>query len=86
VPEEESAAAGGLVVATVSGSGEVTGLKIDPKLADPVDTETLADAVVAAIRAANAAAEQIRADRMGPLESGLTQLGGGLGVLPALTG
>ena len=41
---------GGLVTATVSGAGEVLGVKIDPKAVDPDDVETLEDLVLAAVR------------------------------------
>ena len=51
--EVEGQAGGGLVKATVTGSGELRGLVIDPKAVDPEDTETLADLVVAAVQAAN---------------------------------
>ncbi len=44
---------GGLVEATVTGTGELIGLVIKPEAADPTDTETLADLVVAAVRDAN---------------------------------
>ena len=49
-------AGGDLVVATVSGTGELKGLVIKPAAVDPDDTETLADLVVAAIRDANSQA------------------------------
>ena len=42
-------AGGGLVTATVKGTGEVVGLKIDPKVVDPDDVETLQDLVIGAI-------------------------------------
>ena len=38
-------AGGGLVTATVSGSGEIKAIKIDPKAVDPDDVETLEDLV-----------------------------------------
>jgi DNA-binding YbaB/EbfC family protein len=44
---------GGLIEATVTGTGELVGLVIKPEAADPTDTETLADLVVAAVRDAN---------------------------------
>ena len=71
---------GGLVRATVSGSGELKALVIDPKAVDPEDTETLADLVLAAVRDANAAAQKLAAERLGPLAQGLG--GGGLPGLP----
>ncbi|GAA0264197.1 MULTISPECIES: YbaB/EbfC family nucleoid-associated protein [Cryptosporangium] len=69
-------AGGGLVTATVTGTGELTGLAIQPAAVDPEDTETLADLVVAAVRAANAEAQKAAADSMGPLAGGLPGLPG----------
>ncbi len=46
-------AGGGLVEATVSGTGELVGLVIKPEAVDPDDTETLADLVIAAVRDAS---------------------------------
>jgi DNA-binding YbaB/EbfC family protein len=74
-------AGGGLVEATVSGLGELSGLKISPEAADPQDTETLADLVVAAIRDANAQAEALQQEKLGPLAA-LGQGGGFGGGLP----
>ena len=45
----EGTAGGGLVTATVTGTGEVVGVTIDPSVVDPDDVETLEDLVVAAI-------------------------------------
>jgi nucleoid-associated protein EbfC len=75
--EVAGSAGGGMVSATVSGSGELKSLVIDPKVVDPDDTETLADLVVAAVRDASANAQKMAADKMGPLAGGL---GGGLGL------
>ena len=47
-------AGGDLVVATVTGTGELTNLVIKPEAIDPEDAEGLADLVLAAVRAANA--------------------------------
>ncbi|MER7957503.1 YbaB/EbfC family nucleoid-associated protein [Streptomyces sp. NPDC057271] len=69
--EVEGQAGGGLVTATVTGSGELRGLVIDPKAVDPEDTETLADLVVAAVKAANDNAQQLQQDKLGPLTQGL---------------
>ena len=41
-------AGGGLVEATLTGTGELVGLRISPEACDPTDTETLADLIVAA--------------------------------------
>jgi DNA-binding YbaB/EbfC family protein len=67
---------GGLVTATVTGSGEVKSVKIDPKVVDPEDVETLEDLVVAALLDAAQAAQALAADKMGPLTGGM----GGLGL------
>ncbi|MFJ3584720.1 YbaB/EbfC family nucleoid-associated protein [Streptomyces sp. NPDC090127] len=69
--EVEGQAGGGLVTATVTGSGELRGLVIDPKAVDPEDTETLADLVVAAVKAANDNAQQLQQEKLGPLAQGL---------------
>ncbi|MFI9239215.1 YbaB/EbfC family nucleoid-associated protein [Streptomyces sp. NPDC053079] len=75
----DGTAGGGLVKATVSGAGELQGLVIDPKAVDPEDTETLADLVLAAVRDANATAQQLQQQKLGPLAQGL---GGGIPGLP----
>jgi DNA-binding YbaB/EbfC family protein len=77
-------AGGGLVEATVTGLGELTGLKISPEAADPQDTETLADLVLAAVHDANRQAEALQQDKLGPLAAlgqggGLGGVGGGAG-------
>jgi DNA-binding YbaB/EbfC family protein len=77
--EVTGTAGGGLVVATVSGAGELKALTIDPKVVDPEDTETLADLVVAAVRDASGNAQKLAAEKMGPLAGGLE--GGGFGGL-----
>ncbi|WP_214106975.1 YbaB/EbfC family nucleoid-associated protein [Acrocarpospora catenulata] len=80
----EGSAGGGLVVATVNGSGELLELTIDPKVIDasaPEETaETVADLVIAAVRDAVRAASELQQEKLGPLAQGLG--GGGLGQLP----
>ena len=81
--EVSGSAGGGLVTATVTGSGELKSLTINPSVVDPDDVETLQDLVVAAVRDANRAAQEMAADKMGPLAGGLGGLGGlggGLGL------
>ncbi|MEC4014946.1 YbaB/EbfC family nucleoid-associated protein [Streptomyces sp. H27-D2] len=75
----EGTAGGGLVKATVTGAGELTGLDIDPKAVDPEDTETLADLILAAVRDANHSADELQKQKLGPLASG------GLGGMPGLS-
>ncbi|MFI9810652.1 YbaB/EbfC family nucleoid-associated protein [Saccharothrix variisporea] len=81
--EVTGTAGGGLVTAVVSGGGELKSLAIDPKVVDPEDVETLSDLVVAAVRDANRAAQELAAQKMGPLASGMGGLDdlGGLGGL-----
>jgi nucleoid-associated protein EbfC len=76
--EVDGQSGGGLVKATVNGSGELRGLVIDPKAVDPDDTETLADLVIAAVQAANENAQQLQQEKLGPLAQGL----GGMPGLP----
>jgi DNA-binding YbaB/EbfC family protein len=74
--EVTGSAGGGLVSATVNGSGELQSIVIDPSVVDPQDVETLQDLVVAAIRDASRAAQELAAEKMGPVTGGL----GGLGL------
>ena len=74
--EVEGSAGGGLVRATMSGSGELTALLIDPQAVDPDDIETLQDLVVAAVRDAARAVADLAQEKMGPLTGGL----GGMGL------
>ncbi|WP_375477583.1 YbaB/EbfC family nucleoid-associated protein [uncultured Jatrophihabitans sp.] len=76
-------AGGNLVTATLSGAGELLALTIDPKAVDPDDVETLQDLVVAAVRDARRAVEELTEETMGPVTGGLTGGLGGLG-LPGL--
>ena len=78
----EGSAGGGLVKATVTGSGELQGLVIDPKAVDAEAgsaedvAETVADLVLAAVRDANASAQKLQQQKLGPLAQGLG--GGGI--------
>ena len=49
----EGSAGGGLVKATVLGTGELVGLELDPQAVDPEDCESLADLIIAAVRDAS---------------------------------
>ena len=66
----DGSAGGGLVSATVSGTGELLALTIAPQACDPEDPETLADLVLAAVRDASANAERLAAESMGELTGG----------------
>lgn len=81
--EVTGTAGGGLVTATLTGSGELTALTIDPRAVDPDDVETLQDLVVAAVRDAHRAANALAEQKMGPVTGGAGGAGGlgGLGGL-----
>jgi nucleoid-associated protein EbfC len=74
--EVHGQAGGGLVQVTMKGSGEVLGVRIDPKVVDPDDIETLQDLVVGAIADASQQVTIMAQDRLGPLAGGM----GGLGI------
>jgi DNA-binding YbaB/EbfC family protein len=74
--EVQGSAGGGLVTATVTGTGELLALTINPEAVDPQDTETLADLIVAAVGDASTAASELAQQKMGPLAGGV----GGLGL------
>lgn len=80
--EVTGTAGGGLVTATVTGSGEVTAVKIDPSTVDPDDVETLEDLIVAALHAAAEEQRKLTEQKLGPLTAGLPGIGG----LPGLPG
>jgi nucleoid-associated protein EbfC len=79
----EGSAGGGMVTAVVNGARELLELKIDPSTIDADDpqetVETIADMVIAAIRDAYRAADELQQEKLGPLAQGL---GGGFGQLP----
>ncbi|MDP9397580.1 MAG: YbaB/EbfC family nucleoid-associated protein [Actinomycetota bacterium] len=72
----EGTAGGGLVAATVTGTGELVGLQIRPEAIDPDDPETLADLVLAAVRDATTNAAELQSKTMTPLTQGLGGLSG----------
>ena len=71
-------AGNGLVQVTMTAAGDVRGVRIDPKVVDPDDVDTLQDLVVGALQDAARAAQELQAEKMGPLAGGLG--GGGLGL------
>jgi hypothetical protein len=80
--EVTGSAGGGLVTATMTGSGEVTAVKIDPRAVDPDDLETLEDLVVAALHAAADEQRRLTEQKLGPLAAGLPGMPG----IPGLPG
>lgn len=71
-------AANGLVTITMTGSGEVSEVKIDPKVVDPEDVETLQDLVQGAFLDAHKKVAALAEEKMGPLSQGF---GGDMGSL-----
>ncbi|GAA2889620.1 YbaB/EbfC family nucleoid-associated protein [Pseudonocardia halophobica] len=69
-------AGNGLVRVTQTAAGEIRRVEIDPKIVDPEDVETLQDLLVGAIQDASRAAQELQAEKMGPLTGGLGDLGG----------
>ena len=64
-------AGGGAVSATVNGSKEILGLKLDPEIVDPEDVETLQDTIIAAINDAMKQADEATSALMGKISGGL---------------
>mgnify|MGYP000272862208 CR=1 FL=1 len=67
---------GGLVKLTMQGSGEVTGISIDPKVVDPEDVETLQDLIVGAFTDAAEQVAVLAQQQLGPLAGGMQGLPG----------
>ena len=76
-------AGNGLVQVTTTAAGEVRSVRIDPKVVDPDDVETLQDLVVGALHDAARTAGELQAEKMGPLAGALGGGAEGLG-LPGL--
>jgi DNA-binding YbaB/EbfC family protein len=74
-------AGGGVVTATVSGTGELVSLTIDPSVCDPAEAETLADLVVAAVHDAMTGASRLAAEQMSAVTGPLGDQSGPLGKL-----
>ncbi len=72
----QGTAGGGLVSVTMTGSGEVQAVSINPSAVDPDDVESLEDLVLAALRDAARAVAELSEQTMGPLTQGM----GGLGL------
>ena len=66
----------GLVKVTLSGTGDLVGVKIRKSSFDPEETEDLEDLIVAAYRDAKTKADALAAAKLGPLAGGLGGLGG----------
>ena len=73
-------AGNGLVQVTTTAAGEVRSVRIDPKVVDPDDIETLQDLIVGALHDAARSAQELQAEKIGPLAGGLGGAAGGLGL------
>jgi nucleoid-associated protein EbfC len=64
-------AGGGAVTATVTGHGQMVGIKIDKDVVDPNDVEMLEDMVTAAVKDALNNATQTAQEKMGRVTGGM---------------
>jgi DNA-binding YbaB/EbfC family protein len=64
-------AGAGLVQVTLNGKGELRKVRIDPKLADPAETEMLEDLIVAAHRDAKSKIDAASAEEMQKVTGGM---------------
>ncbi len=76
--------ADGLVTVTVNGTGELVGVRIRKDSFDPSEPEDLEDLIVAAYRDAAARAQELAAEKLGPLTGGLGGDPGAAGGGPGL--
>ena len=67
----EGRAGGGMVVVTLNGKGEMTGVNIDASLLKPEEGEILEDLVAAAHTAAKAKVDETMKEKMQSLTGGL---------------
>ena len=67
----EGASGGGAVSVTLSGKGELRGLKIDPSLLKPEEVEILEDLIIAAHADAKGKAEAAMQEKMQGVTAGL---------------
>jgi DNA-binding YbaB/EbfC family protein len=68
----EGSAGAGMVTVTLSGKGELRGVRIDPRIADPNDVEMLQDLLVAAHADAKRKVEAASQAEMQKLTGGLS--------------
>jgi DNA-binding YbaB/EbfC family protein len=67
----EGSSGGGLVTVTLTGKGEMKGLKIDPSLFKEDDVDVLEDLIVTAHNEAKTKAEQMMQQKMAEATAGL---------------
>ncbi len=69
--EVQASVAGGKVVVTANGAGDVLAIKIDPAIVDPEDVELLEDLVLSAVKQAITQGKDLSQQEMGKLTAGL---------------
>ena len=69
--ELEHSAGGGAVTVKITGDGNVTAVRLDPKVVQPGDAEMLEDLVLTAVRGAQELARETAASEMKKLTAGL---------------
>jgi DNA-binding YbaB/EbfC family protein len=74
--EVTGVAGAGLVSVTITGKGELKGVKIDPSLLKPEEAEIVEDLIVAAHRDAHGRVEAAIAEKMSDLTGGMGLPGG----------
>jgi DNA-binding YbaB/EbfC family protein len=67
----EGRSGGGMVVVSLSGKGDMRGIKIDPALANPAEVEVLEDLIIAAYNDAKAKSETEAQRKMADVTAGL---------------
>lgn len=67
----EGSSGAGLVSVTLNGKGDMRGIRIDPKLADPNETEMLQDLIIAAFSDARTKVEAANSEEMRKVTGGL---------------
>lgn len=67
----EGQSGGGMVRVTMNGKGEMRGIKIDPSLMNPGETEMLEDLILAACNDAKSKAEGAAQEKMKDVTAGL---------------
>ena len=72
----EGSAGAGMVIVTLTGKGEMRGVRVDPKLADPAEVEMLQDLIVAAHNDAKRKVEAVAAEEMQKVTGGMELPGG----------
>ncbi len=75
--EVEGVSGGGMVRVAANGAQEIISIAIDPQIVDPEDVEMLEDLILAAVKDAMSAAQELAAEKMGKLT-------GGMGGIPGL--